>query len=257
MAFSSGLGDGADNMRYPPQSPDRDSSFSTYTSSNLRGIGTQMHTQTSQPSTMADPRASLHRRFTTNTITTLPTLSSLSLSPLSPIGQQRRQAAEHIDVLSSAFNTKIQAFDKKKAEQAFLREQRRRFQSEMDFFDRQSGQDDDMFRQQDSEFGTLLGPQSEPTTPPELRESNGFASYSRGTRYSLSGSSMSSALGFGTPFSSMATRSGSQAFIPPQTQSMMSHNPSKSVPGSRRNSEEEDEVEHELPMLNAHSGTKT
>jgi len=87
MGFQ-GLGDRTDDTRFRnPQSSREDTSF-------LRGIGSQMQAQTPSAS---DARASLHRRFTTNTV---PQLSSLS--PLSPIAQQRRAAAEPVSDLSSA-----------------------------------------------------------------------------------------------------------------------------------------------------------
>lgn len=120
-------------------------------------------------------------------------------------------------------------------------------------FERQGRKEEDAFQPfNKSDFGSLAGAQSEPTTPPELRETNGFASYSRAARYSLSGSSMSSAIGFGTPFSSMAARTGSQSYVPTQAQLLMT----PSLPGSRRNSDEEDEVDREIPSTNTHNGTR-
>ena len=90
MAFSNGLGERTDELRFRnPQSPSEDSAFN-YNSplSPSRGaFPSKIHTHTqNQTSSSNDARASLHRRFTTNA---LPTLS--------PIGQQRRLAAEPQD----------------------------------------------------------------------------------------------------------------------------------------------------------------
>ncbi|OCK77344.1 hypothetical protein K432DRAFT_122834 [Lepidopterella palustris CBS 459.81] len=84
MAFSNGLGDRADDLRFRnAQSPRDESSFQSITSP-LRGVGSQMQAHNAASN---DARSTLHRRFTTNTVPILQT-------PLSPIGQQRRQAAE-------------------------------------------------------------------------------------------------------------------------------------------------------------------
>jgi hypothetical protein len=88
MAFSSTLGDRQDEIRFRnPQSPRDETQFPPITSP-LRGVGSQMQ---GQHGVVNDSRATLHRRFTTNTV---PTLQNQIQSPLSPIGQQRRMAAE-------------------------------------------------------------------------------------------------------------------------------------------------------------------
>ncbi|KAK8169595.1 hypothetical protein IWX90DRAFT_485522 [Phyllosticta citrichinensis] len=97
MAFSNGLGDRPKDRRFrSPQSPRDESSFPGFTSP-IRSLASQMQAHTS---TANDARATLPRRFTTNTVPTLPTIS-----PLSPIGQQRRQAAESVDFTSALFNS--------------------------------------------------------------------------------------------------------------------------------------------------------
>ena len=88
----------------------------------------------------------------------------------------------------------------------------------------------------------LTGHQSEPTTPPEYREmSSGFPSmFSRPNRYSTS-SLVSPAGTFNRP-----SRSGSQLASPSgPVQSMFTFDqlPSRSVPGSRRNSDEDEKEE--------------
>ena len=88
MAFSAGIGERGDDLRFRnPQSPREESSFPPITSP-LRSVGTQLAAHGS------DARGQLHRRFTTNNI---PTLST----PLSPIGQQRRQAAEPTEFMTA------------------------------------------------------------------------------------------------------------------------------------------------------------
>ena len=91
---------------------------------------------------------------------------------------------------------------------------------------------------------TTAGHQSEPTTPPEYRETNsGFPSvFSRPNRYSTS--SLTSPPGL----YNRTSRSGSQLASPqsgiPQPRTMMDDKlPSKSVPGSRRNSDEDEKEE--------------
>lgn len=86
------------------------------------------------------------------------------------------------------------------------------------------------------------GHQSEPTTPPEYRETNsGFPSvFSRPNRYSTS--SITSPPGI----YNRQGRSGSQLTSPQSNimqsrQAMEDKLPSRSVPGSRRNSDEEKE----------------
>ena len=98
----------------------------------------------------------------------------------------------------------------------------------------------------------MSGHQSEPTTPPEYRDSVFPTQFSRPNRYSAS---MTSPTGLGS-FSTRASRSGSQA-VPNFQQQSVSHVPSKSVPGTRRNSDEEEEEEFEyeynLPETNTRS----
>ncbi|EON61784.1 hypothetical protein W97_01001 [Coniosporium apollinis CBS 100218] len=236
MGFQ-GLGERTDDTRFRnPQSSREDTSF-------LRGIGSQMQAQTPSAS---DARASLHRRFTTNTV---PQLSSLS--PLSPIAQQRRAAAEPVSDLSSAL-------EKKKLEFEFLREQRRRFAAEMQLIDLQSKREEDEMHRlaQDLSHIRTSGHQSEPTTPPEYRD-NGFPSaFSRPSRFSSA--SMTSPPG-SSFLSNRPSRAGSQVTSPPQAYKTqpISHISSKSMPGSRRNSDEEDDedlFDYAVSTMNPRSG---
>jgi len=79
------------------------------------------------------------------------------------------------------------------------------------------------------------GKHSQPTTPPEFSEGNGFpTSLSRPNRFSMSAINP----GLSTP---RASRSGSQLASPPSARSQGNgYLPSKSMPGSRRNSDEDD-----------------
>ncbi|KAF2097342.1 ARM repeat-containing protein, partial [Rhizodiscina lignyota] len=207
------------------QSPREQASFN-YTSP-LRALGGEM------PSSTYDPRTTLQRRFTTNAV---PTIS------LSAIGQQRRQAAESTD-LSSATYHKVQLLEKKKKEYEALKEQRLRFQTQMELLDLQSKREEEELQKLHSDLSTFAGHQSEPTTPPEYREAGFPTSLSRPNRYSSA--SLASPPNGQTSFSNRTSRSGSQAMAAGFQSS--SHNPSKSVPGSRRNSdEEEDEYEFDL-----------
>ncbi|KAH7117974.1 armadillo-type protein [Dendryphion nanum] len=218
MAFSTGIGD-----RAALKSPREESAFTSITSP-LRGVGSQMSSASN------DARGHLHRRFTTNNI---PTLST----PLSPIGQQRRQAAEPPEVTTAMYH-KLQVLEKKKLEYEYLKEQRRRFEAEMELIDLQSRRDEAEISRLSSDI--QYGKHSQPTTPPEYSDSFGFpTALSRPNRFS-----MSSITGATTP-------RGSQVLSPPSSQATQGtsnngHLPSKSVPGSRRNSDEEgDDFDHD------------
>ena len=106
--------------------------------------------------------------------------------------------------------------------------------------------EDEMQRLSDSIGQTsLVGRQSEPTTPPEYRESGFTPAYPRANRYSTSSiNSINSPPGLNRP-----SRPGSQLTSPPPDHPRplnphtSSNLPSKSVPSSRRHSDEEDEEE--------------
>jgi hypothetical protein len=136
--------------------------------------------------------------------------------------------------------------EKKKLEYERLREQKRRFEAEMQLLDLQQRREEQELAQMQKDLGrngnSTAGHQSEPTTPPEYREmSSGFPSvFSRPNRYSTS--SIISPPGIYT----RQSRSGSvltspQSTVMPSRQAMDDKLPSKSVPGSRRNSDEDKE----------------
>ncbi|KAF9634045.1 hypothetical protein BFW01_g4940 [Lasiodiplodia theobromae] len=245
MAFANGLGDRPEDRRFrSPQSPREESTFPSFTSP-IRSIASQMQAHTS---TANDARGSLTRRFTTNTVPTMPTLS-----PLSPIGQQRRQAAENTELTS--------ALEKKKAEYEYLKEQRRRFEAEMELYDLQiKGVQNDYNRlsqdvgRNNTNTNNYAGHQSEPTTPPEYRDQGFPSAFSRPQRYSMQ--SMTSPQQSYQSGSTRPSRSGSQITSPGQSFTQgISHIPSKSMPGSRRGSdEEEDNYEYDISTMNPRSG---
>ncbi len=136
--------------------------------------------------------------------------------------------------------------EKKKLEYERLREHKRRFEAEIHKLDAQQRQEERELQQmaEDLQGGRFAGHQSEPTTPPEYREtSSGFPTmFSRPNRYSTS--SLTSPPGlFNRP-----GRSGSQLASPQSgiLQSRFAFDdqlPSRSVPGSRRNSDEDEKEE--------------
>jgi hypothetical protein len=177
------------------------------------------------------------RRFTTDS-GRVPTIASIT---------SQRGGQDSQDYGPSTYH-KVQLLEKKKLEYERLREQKRRFEAEMQLLDLQQRREEQELAQMQEDLGrtnsSLTGHQSEPTTPPEYRESSsGFPSvFSRPNRYSTS--SLTSPPGlYNRP-----GRSGSQLTSPQsgimQSRLMMDDKlPSKSVPGSRRNSDEDEKEE--------------
>ncbi|PMB67008.1 hypothetical protein BM221_006668 [Beauveria bassiana] len=176
-----------------------------------------------QQSSPHDHRANLPRRFTTDS-GRVPTLSGMTSPTKFP-------------ELSHDYSS-----SNKKMEYERIREQRRRFELEMQKLDQQQRREAHELAQMEEEMVRAGGHQSEPTTPPEYRDHNsGFPSmFSRPNRYSTS--SLTSPPGiFNRP-----GRSGSQVTSPPS--GIMQHRygydeplPSRSVPTTRRNSDDEKE----------------
>lgn len=122
--------------------------------------------------------------------------------------------------------------EKKKQEYEMIREQKRRFEAEMQKHEQELAQMTEDLR------GPFGGHQSEPTTPPEYREtSSGFPSiFSRPNRYSTS--SLASPPGL----LNRVGRSGSQISSPPAG-ILASIQPPWSTPATRRNSDPDDKEE--------------
>lgn len=130
-----------------------------------------------------------------------------------------------------------QQIEKKRLEYEKIREQKRIFDAELAKHEVELGA---MLE----EHGRLSGHQSEPTTPPEYRENpTGFPSvFSRPNRYSLS--SLTSPPGL----ANRSAQSGSvlaspQSGVPLSRFAFDDQLPSWSVPGSRRNSDEDEKEE--------------
>lgn len=136
-----------------------------------------------------------------------------------------------------------------------LREQRRRFDAELELFNLQQArekQELDQMTHDLSRVNLSAGHQSEPTTPPEYRDQVLPSVFSRTNRYSAS--SLTSPPGL----NNRSSRSGSQLTSPPTELAQTLHNhinsdtlPSKSVPGSRRGSN--DRVSAYIPEMNGTS----
>lgn len=139
-----------------------------------------------------------------------------------------------------------------------LREQRRRFEAELELFNLQQArgkQELDQMAQDLSRVNLSAGHQSEPTTPPEYRDHAFPSVFSRNNRYSAS--NLTSPPGL----NNRSSRSGSQLTSPPTELAQTLHNhinsdtlPSKSVPGSRRGSN--DRVSTYIPEING-TGQRT
>lgn len=97
--------------------------------------------------------------------------------------------------------------------------------------------------------GHQVIPRSEPTTPPEHRDPGFPSAFARPNRFSPA--SLQSPPGL-QALATRPSRSGSQAASSAFNISSisMTHLPSKSVPGTRRNSDEEDDDEYEYQITN-------
>ncbi|KAH7321046.1 putative RNA-binding protein [Stachybotrys elegans] len=220
-----------DDLRFRSQlSPRNDSTMNPLASPSRNG------SRLPPPVSTHDPRSNLPRRFTTDS-GRVPTLTSMT-SPL-----RGPEPASDYQTMH-----KVQLIEKKKLEYERIREQRRRFELEMQKLDQKQRQEALELAQMEEEMTRFGGHQSEPTTPPEYRDSSGFPSmFSRPNRYSTS--SLTSPPGlFNRP-----GRSGSQLTSPPNGMMhrfgfddpapMQQQLPSRSVPTTRRNSDDEDKEE--------------
>ncbi|KAL9134916.1 MAG: hypothetical protein Q9175_003903 [Cornicularia normoerica] len=247
MASHNALSARYDELR----SPNPPSSSTTGTTTPARYSGSFMQTQ-SQP--FSDSRGGLQRRQTID----------LSKMPgITPIGQQPAQAVDPVD-LPTTFHTAqlvgnpslnpihgarhlakmsdIQPLqvEKKRQEYEMLAEKRKQHAALLfDYQAREARQKEELDRMTlDLERASYnAGHQSEPTTPPEYRDHAFPSVFGRSNRYSSS--SITSPPGLNT----RSSRSGSQLTSPPSELAQTLHNsvnsdmlPSKSVPGSRRGS---------------------
>ncbi|KAI1329305.1 ARM repeat-containing protein [Xylariaceae sp. FL0255] len=191
-----------------------------------------------------DPRTTLPRRFTTDS-GRVPTLSSISTTMST--SSRLPEAQDYTAVPSTQY--KVQLLEKKKLEYERLREQKRRFEAEMQKLDQRARMEEFELVALHEDLGRgsvlgLTGHQSEPTTPPEYRETaTGFPTmFSRPNRYSMS--SLVSPPGLLT----RSARSGS-VLTSPQSTIMPSRFPDeptmvyRSVPTTRRNSDDDEKEE--------------
>ncbi len=131
--------------------------------------------------------------------------------------------------------------EKKRQELKTLQEQRERFEVQMALFNKQQAAEKEELDRMTKDLhqsSLNTGHQSEPTTPPEYRDATFGSTFGRSNRYSTS--SITSPPGL-----NRSSRSGSQLTSPPSELAQTPHNhmnpdtlPSKSVPGSRRGSNE-------------------
>ncbi|KAL7951035.1 putative RNA-binding protein [Trichoderma barbatum] len=202
-----------------------------------------------------DLRSTLPRRFTTDSgrVPTMSSMNSLTSPPRVPEVAQEYNNALH----------KVQLIEKKKQEYERIREQRRRFEVEMQKLDQQQRREALELAQMEEDMNRFAGHQSEPTTPPEYRNTstnNGFPGiFSRPNRYSTS--SLTSPAGL---FSRPA-RSGSLLTSPPPGTGVFQQRygfddnqmPSRSVPTTRRNSDDDDKEEAVRQDPSSHRATNS
>lgn len=147
--------------------------------------------------------------------------------------------------MMSPLLTTVLQLEKKKQEYERIRDQRMRFERQMLQLEAAQRREAAELAKMEEEYGRIGGHQSEPTTPPEYHDSSGFPSmFSRPNRYSMSSVTSPPGL-YNRP-----ARSGSQLASPPAgviashngfgfDSQAQHHMPSRSVPGTRRNSDDE------------------
>ncbi|CAK7239606.1 MAG: hypothetical protein STHCBS139747_001037 [Sporothrix thermara] len=230
-----------DELRYRAQQPLGEATMGSFVSPPRNGGG-----RLPQPAASHDPRSVLPRRFTADS-GRVPTLTNLPA----------QRAPEPQDIAASTL-------EKKRLEYEKLREQKRRFEAEMQKLDQQQLRDEQELAAMQEDLGRIgaaaalasSGHQSEPTTPPEYREaSSGFPSmFSRPNRYSTSSLTSPPGLLFNRPGRSGSQIASPQSGIMQSSASVSSATtaqhlgfddqlPSRSVPTTRRNSDEDEKEE--------------
>ncbi|KAM0714024.1 hypothetical protein Q7P37_010988 [Cladosporium fusiforme] len=232
MAFSSYRG---------PQSPQDSVPFPGYASNplspprNSNRLSAGMLGSTSTTG-MSETRAGLTRRFTTNA---LPTLS--------PIGQQRRQAAGETPQNGTFSRLSPEADIGEQSEQKYrhyeqLLAEQRRIQAYIAEVDPDTRREVDDHRRHEDAVAQMIA-QSEPTTPPEYADA--FPSiFSKPNRYSSA--SLTSPPGIVNRPTRAATQLTSPPFQYSRPLTSSANLPSHSMPGSRRQSDDEEEADDYL-----------
>ncbi|KAM0538054.1 hypothetical protein ACHAP9_001521 [Verticillium nonalfalfae] len=236
-----------DDLRFRSQQSPRNEA----TMNNLVSPPRNGNTRMPNPVQTHDLRTTLPRRFTTDSgrVPTLSSITSLRSPMAGPDPSQYENSYSNSQVQlpdgdEQPANRKSQ-LEKKKREYERLRDQKRRFELEMQKLEQvQRREEMELLKMQDDL--QRAGHQSEPTTPPEYHDSSGFPSmFSRPNRYSTS--SLTSPPGlFGRPGRSGSNLASPQSGIMQQSARMAfdeHHLPSRSVPASRRNSDEDEKEE--------------
>ncbi|KAJ5571169.1 Armadillo-like helical [Penicillium sp. DV-2018c] len=227
MAFKHGLSERLDELRFPtPRSPPSESAFPGYTplspghSNFVSGFST---------GSVGDVRANLQRRFTTDS-SKFPSWNYLKPSSSSGSSSGSGQMKDPLDLLSS--------FEKKRQHIEYMREQKRRFEEDMKILDMQHAKEKLEMAQlaRDMAQAGISGPVSEPTTPPEYRDTAVSDAFSRPARFSMS--NVTSSPNFFNAFAPSALTSPQPTSQP--AQQSIDRFAGHSVPSSRRNSEKDD-----------------
>ncbi|KAK5101414.1 hypothetical protein LTS08_005021 [Lithohypha guttulata] len=225
MAFSNALSGRVEDLRF--LRPNSDSLNELSFSSNLSSK------RDLAPFYSSDVRSSLQRRFTTDS-------SKLGLNRAS-FGQQYSSLASASQNEQKQIFEDIQIARRKAQEQlALLDEKERKLQMG------NASQDVDRFSTGFQRM-SLNGPVSEPTTPPDYAEDVFSTRYSRSSRVSMSNVTSPPGL------SKRTSTASSKIMSPPGNRMSMSglystHRQStKSMPGSRRGSDEEEDYLDQLP----------
>ncbi|PQE29769.1 pumilio domain-containing protein [Rutstroemia sp. NJR-2017a WRK4] len=235
MAYSNSASDRMDELRFRNQQSSRNDA-------SLLGLVSPPRNGNRMPQSLQqqESRGALTRRFTTDS-GRVPTIASIT---------SQRSAQENQEYGPSTYH-KVQLLEKKKLEYERLREQKRRFEAEMQLLDLQQRREEQELAQMQEDLGRAnnnnnnnAGHQSEPTTPPEYREtSSGFPSaFSRPNRYSTS--SLTSPPGlYNRPGRSGSQLTSPQSGIPQFRHFVDDEIHSKTSLGTRRNSDEDEKEE--------------
>ncbi|RMZ79770.1 hypothetical protein DV738_g3205, partial [Chaetothyriales sp. CBS 135597] len=233
MSFSSNrLSERMEELRFPSiRSPDLDS----FTNGTNPG---RADSYFSALPPINDPRASLQRRFTTD---------SSKISMARPFGSQF--GAVSAQTIKNKQMEEIQREKRKAEEQLRLLELQER--------SIQMGASRDELESISTRLHrmSLTGPVSEPTTPPEYADSQFSNRYSRSSRVSTNSTISPPGL------TNRASQPSSQITSPGLTRfsgGMYSQGPkpsAKSVPGSRRGSDEEEDYPDHLPQIRQVNGS--
>jgi len=226
-----------------PQSPQDSVPFPGYSNNplspprttNRRSVGGMSALlSTASVASSNETRAGLTRRFTTN-----------GLPTLSPIGQQRRMAAG--DTMQSGAFARVSPSEQKYRHYEQLLAEQRRIQAFIAEVDPDTRREVDDHRRHEDAVSQMIA-QSEPTTPPEYADA--FPSiFSKPNRYSSA--SLASPPGLVNRPARASTQLTSPHFNYNRPVTSSANLPSYSVPGSRRQSDDEEETDDYLYNFDA------